>query len=138
MCKCVYVCLCVCVCVCVCMCMCLCLCLCLCVRPFSVKVSSVWISWIAKEQINDVVLKTSLSYAKSLHRYFRMKHLTFLTSEFILFTHQKQAEPRLNECTSHFQNIPLTGIALAPRHIVSKSASGVCNHESGCNLTIED
>ena len=138
MCKCVYVCLCVCVCVCVCMCMCLCLCLCLCVRPFSVKVSSVWISWIAKEQINDVVLKTSLSYAKSLHRYFRMKHLTFLTSEFILFTHQKRAEPRLNECTSHFQNIPLTGIALAPRHIVSQSTSGVCSHERGRNLTIED
>ena len=34
-----------------------------------------------------VVLRTFLSYAKSLHHYFRMKHLTFLTSHFILFTH---------------------------------------------------
>ena len=122
------------------------LCVCVCVSvsvsvsvcTSSLKVLSVSISWIAKEQINDVVLKTSFSYAKSLRHYFRMKHLTFPTSEFILFTHQKRAEPRLNECTSHFQNIPLTGIALAPRHIVSQSASGVCNHESGRSLTIED
>ena len=58
-----------------------------CVRPFMVKASSVWISWTAREQINDVVLKTFISYAKSFHRYFRMKRLTFQTSHFILLTH---------------------------------------------------
>ena len=39
------------------------------------------------EQVNDVIMKTLLSYAKFLHRYFRMKHQTFLTSHFILFKH---------------------------------------------------
>ena len=60
---------------------------CVCLRPFTVKASSVWISWDTREQINDVTLKTLISYAKYLHRYFRMQHLTFLTSQFILFTH---------------------------------------------------
>ena len=39
------------------------------VRLFSVKVSSVWISWNAREQINDVVLKTFCSH-KSFYRVF--------------------------------------------------------------------
>ena len=60
---------------------------CLCLRPFTVKASSVLRSWNAREQINDIMLKTFLAYAKSLHRYFRMKHQTFLTNHFILFTH---------------------------------------------------
>ena len=55
-------------------------------RPFAVKASSVWNSWNIREQIKDVVLKTFLSSAKSLHRYFRMKHRAFLTSHFNLFT----------------------------------------------------
>ena len=38
-------------------------------------------------QINDVVLETFLSSAKSLHRCLRIKHQTFQTSHFILFTH---------------------------------------------------
>ena len=58
-----------------------------CLRQFTMKASSVWINWNTREQINDVELKTFLSYANSLHRYFRAKHLTFLTSHFILFTH---------------------------------------------------
>ena len=37
--------------------------------------------------INDVVLKTFISSAKSLHRYLRMKHVIFLNSHFILLTH---------------------------------------------------
>ena len=78
------------------MCVCVCICMYVCVRPFTVKASSVWISWTARERINDVVLKTFISCAKSLHRYFRMKHLTFLTNHFILFTHWKRAKPRLN------------------------------------------
>ena len=45
------------------------------------------------------------SYANSLHYHFRMKHLTFLTSHFILFTHQKWAKPRLYQCVSCFQNM---------------------------------
>ena len=61
--------------------------------------------WTASERLNDVMLKMFLSYAKSLHCYFKMEHQTFLTNHFILFTHQKRAEPRLNQCESHFQNM---------------------------------
>ena len=32
-------------------------------------------------------------------------NLTFVTSHFILFTHQKQGKPRLNQCPSRFQNM---------------------------------
>ena len=88
--------MCLCVCVCVCVCgwvggwVCGCgvggcgcvgvgVCVCVCLRPFSVKTSSVWVSWNAREQVNDIVLKTFLSSAKSLHRCFRMKHHAFLT-----------------------------------------------------------
>ena len=63
----------------VCGCGCVCVCVCVCLRPFSVKTSSVWVSWNAREQVNDIVLKTFLSSAKSLHRCFRMKHHAFLT-----------------------------------------------------------
>ena len=60
---------------------------CVSVPPFTVNVSSAWISCTTREQINNVVLKTLFSYAKSLHCYFRMRDLTFLNSHFILFTH---------------------------------------------------
>ena len=43
--------------VCVCVCVCVCVFVCMYVHPSTVKVSSVWISWITREQINDVVLK---------------------------------------------------------------------------------
>ena len=66
------VCVCVCVCVCACACICVCASVCVCLRPFAVKASSAWISWNIREQINDVMLKTLISYAKSLHRNFRM------------------------------------------------------------------
>ena len=56
-------------------------------RPFTVKTSSVWISWDTREQINHVMLKTLIFYVKSLHLYFRMQQLTFLTTQFILFAH---------------------------------------------------
>ena len=75
----VYVC--VCVCVCVCARACVCVCVSVCVRPSTVKASSAWFSWDTREQINDVMLKTSISYAKSLHRYFRMQHLHFEQNE---------------------------------------------------------
>ena len=107
--TCVFVCVCVCVCVCVyvyvCVCICVCVCVHVCVSAFTVKVSSVWISWDTREQINDVILKKLISSAKSLHRYFRMQHITCLTSHFILFPHQKRAKPRINQCTSRFQNM---------------------------------
>ena len=51
-------------------------CVCRCLRPSTVKASCVCIRWYIREEINDVMLKTLNSYAKSLHRYFRMKHLT--------------------------------------------------------------
>ena len=80
---------------CVCVCVCVCARVCVCVgarararlRPFTVKASSVWNSWITREQINNVTVKMFISYAKFLHRYFGMQHLTFQTIHFILFTH---------------------------------------------------
>ena len=87
-CYCVYMCVCACMwCMCVCVYVCVCVCVCVCVTPFTVKASSVWISWTTREQINDVVLKTFISYVMSLYLYFRMKHLTFLTGHFILITY---------------------------------------------------
>ena len=75
---------------------------CVCLRPSTMKASSVWNNWNASEQINHVMLKTCISSARSLHRYFRMKLRAFLTSHFILFTHQQRAKPRLNQCASRF------------------------------------
>ena len=63
--------------------LCVCVCvyvhsiLCVCLRPFTVKASSVGNSWNVWEPIKDVALKTFLLSAKSLHRYFRMKHQNF-------------------------------------------------------------
>ena len=51
---------------CVCMCVCVRVSVCVCVRPFAVKASSVWISQTVREQINDIVLKKFISYAKLL------------------------------------------------------------------------
>ena len=62
-------------------------CVCVCLRPFTVKASSVWNSWNAREQINDVVLKTFLFSAKFPHRSLRIKYQVFLTKHFILFKH---------------------------------------------------
>ena len=70
--------------------------MCVCLRPSTVKALSVW-SWDSKGQINDVGLNTFLTSAKSLHRYFSVKHRAFLVSLFILFTHQKQAKSRINQ-----------------------------------------
>ena len=84
---------------------CVCMCVSMYLHPFTVKASSVWISWNTREQINDAVLKTFLSYVKSFHRYFRMKHQTLLTSHFILFTQQKPPKPRFNQFASRFQSI---------------------------------
>ena len=65
---------------------CVCVCVCVCLHPSTVKASYVW-GWRFREQISNAVLKTFLSSAKSLYRYFIMKHQAFLTSRFILFTH---------------------------------------------------
>ena len=57
-------------CVYVCVCMCVCVCVCLCVRVY---VYSPWrlhlskISWNTRKQINNVVLKTFIFHADSLH-----------------------------------------------------------------------
>ena len=73
--------------VCVCACVCVCVYVCVCLYLLNVKASSVWNSLNVSERINVVVLKTFLSSAKSLLRYFRIKHRTILTNYFILFTH---------------------------------------------------
>ena len=61
-------------------------CVCVCLRPSTVNALSVW-DWNSRGKINDVVLKTFLSSAKSLHRYFSMKDGAFLAGRFILITH---------------------------------------------------
>ena len=62
----IYMCVCMCVCVRVSVCVCVRVSVCVCVRPFAVKASSVWISQTVREQINDIVLKKFISYAKLL------------------------------------------------------------------------
>ena len=52
---------------------------------------------------NDVELKTFLSSAKSLHRYSSTK-----LNHIILFTHQKQAKPQINQGVSR---LPKTGFS---------------------------
>ena len=62
-----------------------CVCACTSIR----RENFIWLNQLDcyREQIIDFVLKTFISYAKSFHRCFRMKHLTFMTTRFILFTH---------------------------------------------------
>ena len=114
---------------------CVCVCVCVCVRLFTRKTSSVCTNWNFSEQINNVMLKAFLSYAKSPHCYFTMKYQTFLTSHFILFTHQKQAE-RLTFKTEGL-HLPLSGIARAPHNIISRSISGVRHSREGSQSNLE-
>ena len=70
------------VCVYVCVCVCVCACVCVYVYPrWRLHLSGMWDT---RAQIKDVMFKMLISYAKSLHRYFRMQHLNFLTSLFTL------------------------------------------------------
>ena len=83
--------------VCVCVCVFFRACMHVCVsRLLMVKGSSVSNSSNAREQINDVVLKTLLSSPKSLHCYFRMKYRACLTNHFIWFTYSKSTKTRIN------------------------------------------
>ena len=76
---------------------CVCLCVCVCLFMSIHHEGFICLGLESRGQIIDVVLKTFLSFAKFLHRYFSMKHRAFLASRFILFTHQKQAKPQLNQ-----------------------------------------
>ena len=74
--------------------------MCMCLHPSTVKGLFVLV-WNFRGQINDVVLKTFLSPAKSLHSCFIMKQRVFLTSRFIWFTHWKRAKPQRNQLYVH-------------------------------------
>ena len=50
----------------VCVSVCVCVCVCVCLRPSTVKASSAW-AWNTRRKIINVVLRTFLSSAKSLH-----------------------------------------------------------------------
>ena len=76
---------------------CVCGCVCVCMFMSIHGEGFICLGLESRGQIMDVVLKTFLSSAKSLHRYFSIKHRAFLTSRFILFTHQKRAKPQLNQ-----------------------------------------
>ena len=112
-------------------CLSLCVYVCVCLRLFTMKASSVWIIWDTRRQINNVMLKTLISYAKSLHCYFRIQPLTFLTSHFILFAYWKRAKPRLNKCTSRFQTMgPSSTIKQTSPLVRATTESGLlwCQH----------
>ena len=87
-----------CVCACVCVCVCVCVFMCVCEWVGGSGVDGWVVGWVG----GCVHL---LNSTESLHSYFRMKQRTFLTGHFILFTNQRRAETRLNQCASCFKNI---------------------------------
>ena len=59
-----------------CVCVCVRVCVCVCVCVFT-SIDCEGLICLYQLGITDVMLKTLICYAKSLHRYFRMQHLTF-------------------------------------------------------------
>ena len=106
--------------------------MCMCLHPSTVKGSFVLV-WNFRGQINDVVLKTFLSPAKSLHSCFIMKQRVFLTSRFIWFTHWKRAKPQRNQLYVHlaFKN---TGPSST---IIMHRVRCVLHHEPICFVPTE-
>ena len=85
-CVCVYVCMCVCACVCVCVCVYVCMCVCVCVCVSIHREGFICLDQLEYQGTDQQCCVEDATFLKSLHRYFRMKHQTFLTSHPILFT----------------------------------------------------
>ena len=93
---------------------------CVCLSPFTLfYVNFICLDQLdCRKQINDVVLKTLFSYAKYLiHRYFRMKQQTFLTSHFMLFTH----------CASRFESIRPSSTIIGHRFRSALHHNPICH-----------
>ena len=70
-----------------CVCVCVFVCVCVCVCTSIHREDFICLDQLDCQRTDQrCFLKTFISYAKSLHRYFRM-HPTFPTSYFTLFTH---------------------------------------------------
>ena len=114
---------------------CVCVCVCVCVRArarlctFTLKASSEQNSCASSDQ-------NSCNIRKQDQRLCVM-HRVFLSSHLMLFAHQKQVKPRLNQCTSlsNFKGVIyhyLVSLSLRTRADLSV-ASNI--HERGCKLT---
>ena len=71
----------------------------------------------------------------------QMKQQAFLTSRFILFSHQQRSKPRSNQlyvCLAFKPWVlhpPLSGIAFKPHYILSRFAYCISTHKRGLSLT---
>ena len=96
-------------------------CVCVCLCPSTVKVSSVWISWDTREQINNVVLKTLDSSASSLHHYFGMQNLTFQLAALSCSYTRSEHNHDLTSISLDLHSL-LSGVAFGTHYILNWSA----------------
>ena len=71
-----------------CACVCVRVCVCVCLFTSIHSEGFICLDQLGYQRTNhQCYVEDVIFYAKSLHRFFRMQNLTFLTSHFILFTH---------------------------------------------------
>ena len=109
------------VCVCVCVCVCACASVCVCLRPSTVKASSVWNIWDCQGTDQRCCVENVRFLCRVPSALLWNAEPNLSASRFILFVHQKRAQPRLDLYTSRFQNIGPTGVAFGTHYIVSRS-----------------
>ena len=109
-----------------CLAVCVCVCVCVCLRPFTVKASSVWSSWDCQGTDQRCCVEDVGLLCRFPSSLLWNAEPNLSANCFILFVHQKQAQPRLNQYTSRFQNIGPSFIIirrhLGTHYIVSRSA----------------
>ena len=88
--------------VCVC---CVCVCVCVCLRPSAVKASSVWNSWDCQGTDQRCCIEDVGFLCQFFSSLLWNAEPNLSASRFILFVHQKRAEPRLNQYTSRLKSI---------------------------------
>ena len=99
-------------------------CGCGCFRPSTVKASPVWNSWGCQGTDQRCCVEDVEFLCRFPSSTLWNAEPNLSTSRFILFVHQKRAQPRLSQYASCFQNIgppPLTGVAFSTHYIVSRS-----------------
>ena len=80
-------------------------CVCVCLRPSTVNASSVWNSWDCQGTDQRCCVEDVGFLCRFPSSLLWNAELNLSASRFILFLHQKRAQPRLNQYTSRFQNI---------------------------------
>ena len=80
-------------------------CGCGCFRPSTVKASPVWNSWGCQGTDQRCCVEDVEFLCRFPSSTLWNAEPNLSTSRFILFVHQKRAQPRLNQHTSRFQNI---------------------------------